>query len=577
MMEEGVRPDRHDVVVVGSGFGGAVSAYRLAKAGLDVCVLERGRAYPPGSFARSPSEMQDNFWDPSEGRHGLFDVWSFRGLDAVISSGLGGGSLIYANVLLRKDEHWFVEEDRTGPDGSYWEWPVTREDLDPHYECVEAMMGAQRFPFEHPDYAATGRPTAMRDAADRLGLQWQLPPLAVSFANPGQPPRRGEPLVEAPYKNLHDLPRTTCRMCGECDIGCNYGAKNTLDHTYLSAAADAGADIRTRADVRRIEPLEGGGWRVTYARHLAAYAGSPTDTRRLPAEQLDCRRLVVAAGTLGSTFLLLSNRSALPGISRTLGSRFNGNGDLLGILHSARLPNGRVRRVDASDGPVITSAIRLPDAADRRAGGTTWHGHERGGYVEDAGYPEFVNWLVETSRVPARLRLAARFGLKRLAAHVGVTMDTNWSAEIGGALGGVDFSASSMPLLGMGRDVPDGTMRLRGGRLDVDWTTKSSLDFFDRLGDTMAAMADALGARFEPNLLTRLSRVVTVHPLGGAPMGRHIGEGVVDDRGRVFGFDGLYVVDGAVMPGPVGANPALTIAAFADRAAEGILAEEGLA
>ena len=111
-----------DVVVVGAGIVGAACAYELARRGVDVCVLERGRAYPPGSFARSPSEMQDNFWDPSEGRHGLFDVWSFRGLDAVISSGLGGGSLIYANVLLRKDERWFVEEDRTGPDGSYWEW-----------------------------------------------------------------------------------------------------------------------------------------------------------------------------------------------------------------------------------------------------------------------------------------------------------------------------------------------------------------------------------------------------------------------------------------------------------------------
>ena len=499
----------------------------------------------------------------------------FRGIDAVISSGLGGGSLIYANVLLRKDPEWFVEEDRSGPDGSYWTWPVGREELDPHYDEVERMMRAQRFPFEHPDYAGTGRPAAMRDAAERLGLEWQLPPLAVTFANPGSPPAPGEPLAVPAYGNLHDLPQTTCRMCGECDIGCNYGAKNTLDHTYLSAAAHAGAEIRTRADVRRIEPLDGGGWRVTYVEHLPAYEGDPTDTRRLPAEEIECRRLVVAAGTLGSTFLLLANRSALPGISRALGTRFNGNGDLLGILHSSRLANGRTRHIDASDGPVITSAIRLPDAADRRAGGTTWHGRERGAYIEDAGYPGFVNWLVETSRVPARLRLAARFGIKRAAAHLGAVMDTNWSAELGALLGGVDFSASSMPLLGMGRDTPDGTMRLHGGRLDIDWSTRTSADFFDRIGDTMAAMAGALGARYEPSLLGRLSRVVTVHPLGGAPMGRHAGEGVVDDRGRVFGFDGIYVVDGAAMPGPVGANPALTIAAFADRAADGILAEEG--
>src|ERR671933_204846 len=104
--------DAHfDAIVVGSGFGGSVTAYRLAEAGKRVCVLERGKAYPPGSFPRSPFKMKRNFWDPSEGLHGMFDVWSFRGLGAVISRGLGGGSLIYSHVLLRTDEKWFVHED----------------------------------------------------------------------------------------------------------------------------------------------------------------------------------------------------------------------------------------------------------------------------------------------------------------------------------------------------------------------------------------------------------------------------------------------------------------------------------
>src|ERR671932_1155743 len=126
-----------DAIIVGSGFGGSVMAYRLAEAGLRVCLLERGKAYPPGSFPRSPYRMKQNFWDPSEGLYGMFNVWSFDELGALVCSGLGGGSLIYANVMIRKDERWFVREDH-----EYW--PVTRADLDPHYDRAEKMLGAQQ-------------------------------------------------------------------------------------------------------------------------------------------------------------------------------------------------------------------------------------------------------------------------------------------------------------------------------------------------------------------------------------------------------------------------------------------------
>ena len=156
-----------DAIVVGSGFGGSVMAYRLAEAGQRVCVLERGRPYPPGSFTRSPYRARESFWDPKRGLTGMYHYWSFKGIDALVSAGLGGGSLIYANVFLRKDEKWFVQEDVN--DGGYEYWPVTRDDLDPHYDRVEAMIGLQRYPFEHEPYSRTPKTNAFKYATE---AQW---------------------------------------------------------------------------------------------------------------------------------------------------------------------------------------------------------------------------------------------------------------------------------------------------------------------------------------------------------------------------------------------------------------------
>src|ERR671921_2352034 len=138
------KSDTHfHAIVIGSGFGGSVTAYRLAEAGLSVCVLERGKPYPPGEFPRSPHRMKNNFWDPSRRLYGMFNIWSFDELGAVVCSGLGGGSLIYANVMIRKDERWFVKEDIHN--GGYEYWPGTRDELDPHYYRGEKKLGAQRF------------------------------------------------------------------------------------------------------------------------------------------------------------------------------------------------------------------------------------------------------------------------------------------------------------------------------------------------------------------------------------------------------------------------------------------------
>ncbi len=553
-------PEAHfDVVIVGSGFGGSVTGFRLAEAGLSVCILERGKAYPPGSFPRSPWAMSRNFWDPSEGMHGLFDVWSFRGLGGIVASGLGGGSLLYSNVVLRKDEATFVKEDLEH--GGYEYWPVTYADLEPHYERHERMLAVSPYPFDRPPYDHTYKTRAMQFAADKLGLQWLLPNLAISFAGPDSAP--GEP-VRDDLPNLHGRTRLTCRLCGECNVGCNYGSKNTLDFNYLSRALEHGARIRTRCEVKSFAPRSGGGYTITFVDHSDAVegekrAGSP----RLHTITAD--RLVLSAGSFGTTYLLLKNRHAFPELSERLGTRFCGNGDILMLAIEATEDDGGPRIVDPGYGPVITSTIRVKDALEGGPG--------RAYYIQDGGHPQAVNWIIEASYQLGILRRAIRFAWGLVQLWLRFTRRSEIGREMAAMLSS-NLSSSSMPLFSMGRDIPDGTMTLTSdGYLDVHWTTRRSEQYFGNVRRTGREVSDALGAAFMDNPSWYLSRVTTVHPLGGCPMGRDAREGVADSHGRVFGYPGLVIADGSVMPGPVGPNPSNTIAALAHRAADRIIAE----
>jgi cholesterol oxidase len=526
-----------------------VVAARLAEAGQEVLVLERGKPYPPGSFPRTPSELGQAMWDPSEGLHGLFDVWSFDTLDSIVSSGLGGGSLIYANVLLRKPPGWFSEDGTP--------WAISYEDLEPGYAAAEEILGATPYPWAD----TTPKSRRFREAADLAGLGWKEVDLAVSFAAaPGLAPEEGVELT-AP-RTLHGRPRSTCRRCGECDVGCNFGAKNTLDHTYLTRAEQAGADIRTLSEVVTIQPLGGdgsAGWTVRYRVHEAARAGLPTEPEDGPrVREVTTRRIVLAAGTFATQLLLRRNANRLPGLSPRLGEGISANGDLLTFA-------GRcAEALQPHLGPVITTTIEHVDGA--------------GGYhLQDAGYPAIGEWLLGALGIADDLWRERRTVLSLLLHATGVRgSDPNLSAELSRLFGTGATSSRTMPLLGMGRDVAGGRIGSDAdGRLTCDWAIDRSRPFFDGLMDAAREMAVALDGELWDTPLNELGRIVTVHPLGGCGMGANADLGVVSTLGAVHGSKGLYISDGSTMPGAVGVNPSLTIAAFAERVAAGIVREDG--
>jgi cholesterol oxidase len=560
---------RFEWVVIGSGFGGSVVAHRLAAERREVLVLERGRPYPPGSFARSPRALREGFWDPEQQRYGLFDVRAFDHLDVLVASGLGGGSLIYANVMLRKDERTFVREDLLN--GGFENWPVSREELDPHYDAVERIQQPQRFPLDAGEpYATTPKTRAMLAAAEELRLPAQLPPLAVMFA----PDQASEPVpgapVGAPADNLHGRPRSTCHLCGECDIGCNFGAKNTLDFTYLTHAHRAGAEIRTGCEVHTLA-REGGLFRIAYTQHLRALEGQPAhllDTVAEPERVVLADNVVLAAGAIGTPELLLKNRAGLPRLSPALGHRVSANGDYLGWIRDCRHPepseNGepRWRYLDPSVGPVITASIKVD--GERSPSG-------RGFLIQDGGAPSSADWLWEPVELTRNAWRARGVLFRRLVQRLRGHRDTNASDIVVRLLGDAHASAAMMPVLGMGRDIPNGAYRLEGDQLELDFSVDPSADYYKGLGESVEQLARALGGRAWRGPLARRHRGVSAHPVGGCPMSDDPRQGVVDAWGRVYGQPGLWVADGSVMPGPVGENPSFTIAALADRFAYAML------
>lgn len=519
---------RYDAIVIGSGFGGAVSACRLAEKGQRVLVLERGRRWQPDDYPREPGDSW--LWD--EAHPGMFNGWTdlqfFDDMAVARGAGVGGGSLIYASVSIVPPKERFA---------AGWPAEINYEEMLPYYERVGRMLNVQPI----PQNQLTKRYRLMEDAAKANGFAEHFRPveLAVTF-DPEWSYELDDCFNDSRSKswvNEQGQQQGTCVHCANCDAGCQVKAKNTLDLNYIPQAERHGAEVRPLHLVRKITPLDEGGYRVDFER---------IEDGRLIKGSESATRVIIAAGSLGSTELLLRCREqyrTLPKISARLGRGWSANGDF--VTPSVHLE----REVSATQGPTISSAIDL------------LQGEYRGAklFIEDGGFPDFIGNILEEHLKRNWRPFKSRFG-----------MLFNALARLVRARDPLDCV---MLWFGQAVDAADGRFYL-GRRWYAPWKRVMKLDWeIDRSERTMQAMADlhkelarSTGGRaVVPPTWTLLKNLITPHPLGGCNMGNSAEDGVVNHKGEVFGYPGLYVVDGAILPQALGLNPSRTIAALAER------------
>ena len=501
-------------LVVGTGFGGAVAACRLAQAGVDVAVLERGRRYVPGEFPRHVNGPDGLLWEHGSG---LLDVRALNDMLVVQAAGYGGGSLVYANVHMRPPADVFDEG---------WPRPYSRRALDPYFDLVAHMLDVA-------PVATSSMPPKTRvmvEAGRRLGRADQtfLPNLAITFGDPEAPPR----------PNRFGVAQSACTGSGECIIGCNVGAKNTLDLNYLAIAEQQGADVATGCEVTAVEPVEQG-FRVRY-RDPAGHAGGSQRT-------VEAGSVFLCLGAVNTTELLLRCRDqfgTLPRLSGRLGDGYSGNGDFLVFVSDTKTG------FEAEEGPTITMASIHDRTID---GERVWFA------LEDGGFPRRLAQLVpllDSERLASLAERDLEAHVKRQAAH-----ESSRTRRL------ANRDDTGVMLL-MGRDRADGRIELIGAdqRLHVSWDTVANLPLYNAETAAGSEIAAALGGRLTlPTSWRYLGQPVSVHNLGGCRMADRPEEGVVDPDGRVFGYPGLHVLDGAILPTSIGANPSATIAAVAER------------
>ncbi len=558
-----------DVLIVGSGYGAAVSAARLAgttvteegkKRPVSVWVLERGEEYLPGRFPKRFGELPGHVRvQMQEGgtrkgyASGLFDFRLGKDVHALVANGLGGGSLINAAVMERPEARIFE---------SGWPQRLRKEDLDRNYQEAERMLGVCSL----PEAAKPDKLTALERTAQGGKASFRRAKVAVNFDGTTIPADIG-------------VQRYPCSQRGDCVTGCNQGAKNSLDTNYLALARAKRAEIFCGGWVERLAPRKNDKepWEVEW--HY-------TDESKRPPEgkpfHVRARKVILAAGTLGSTEILLrSATTGLPLATEMLGQRFSTNGDLIAAGYRQSYPVHASADEDNPyafvRGPTIAGMIKVESQGQR--------------------------FVVEEFGIPANLRrvmgeVTTTFGLLHQLMDSGegeqdskhpdedplaVTTKSLEFTSIYGLIG-EEEARGEIKLIPITKDdaASEGRVRidwpdLRDSPLaqaQIDWLTEACKEENGGPGGTIIPSPTwmAVPQKFYELAQVPKGSAITVHPLGGCPMGNCGKDGVVDLYGRVFKDEGvdvyenLVVLDGSIIPKALGINPALTIAALAELA-----------
>lgn len=541
------------VVVIGSGYGGGVAASRLARAGQKVFVLERGKEWRAGDFPTSlldaAGQVQiDDVRGHAGARTGLYDFRINGEVDVVVGCGLGGTSLINASVSLEPDPAVFDDP----------RWPkAIRDDrstlLADGYARARAMLAPATYPDAAPPLPKLA---ALAKCADALRRPFARAPINVAFTD---------------RVNGGGVQQSACTLCGDCVTGCNYNAKTTVDMTFLPDARAHGAEIYTEVTVRWIE-RDGDRFKIKWR---WTEAGNDDALRTITADVV-----VIAAGVLGSTEILLRSAQHGLGVSARVGQKLSANGDYLSFPYNN---DYQVHAVGAGDrpisqigpvGPTITGVISPP-----------------------AGQPLPDQYIVEEGAIPGAFSDALPIAFSVAAGTLGLNTATSIAARLeqgarqldglvhGGGGSYVGAMRNTQTFLTIGHDDANGTMALVDDRLRVAWPGAGDQPIYKAMqATTTAATGVGQGISVKEPVWTDVFHynLITVHPLGGVPMGEDAERGAVNDRGQVFAgpagtavHAGLYVADGSVVPTSLGVNPLLTISALAERAMTLLIRDRG--